>query len=427
MKKIFSLFAAVLFAGSMMAANLVLFHESFGDNANSARAWSDDYADQSGVAAIYEDATYTVSDAKQSKNTMGQTASALVSSQGKAAVFVVGPLKCATFEALTVTNYFGMSAGSWAESSFMKCSYSVDGTNYTEVTRTGDEPSSAAGKNKNLVQASYSLPAAAQVNTLYLKFEAYCYQKNKNNVEIGQAYIDEVELKGTGEAPVVAVEKPVIAGETPFFGETEVAITCATEGAKIYYTLDGTEPAATSTEYTAAFKLKESATVKAIAIKGEDKSKIAEKTFSNRAFASFDELIAAELPTATLVEVSFEDLVVDSFYVNSQDKRQGVYFAVNEVAYEIYFKTVEVPAAWEAGGKLSGTIRGNWKYYTGGSIWEVEPAATDWTWEQLTYKGSATAIENTEAEVKAVKFYENGQLVIIKNGVKYNIIGAELR
>lgn len=37
-----------------------------------------------------------------------------------------------------------------------------------------------------------------------------------------------------------------------------------------------------------------------------------------------------------------------------------------------------------------------------------------------------TAISNTAAESKAVKFFENGQLVIIKNGVKYNAMGAQL-
>jgi hypothetical protein len=39
-------------------------------------------------------------------------------------------------------------------------------------------------------------------------------------------------------------------------------------------------------------------------------------------------------------------------------------------------------------------------------------------------RGGATAIDNTEAEVKTVKTFENGQLVIIKNGVKYNATGA---
>lgn len=37
-----------------------------------------------------------------------------------------------------------------------------------------------------------------------------------------------------------------------------------------------------------------------------------------------------------------------------------------------------------------------------------------------------TALSNTAVESKAVKFFENGQLVIIKNGVKYNALGAQL-
>jgi hypothetical protein len=34
-----------------------------------------------------------------------------------------------------------------------------------------------------------------------------------------------------------------------------------------------------------------------------------------------------------------------------------------------------------------------------------------------------TAINNTEATVKAVKRIENGQMIIIKNGVKYDALG----
>ena len=37
-----------------------------------------------------------------------------------------------------------------------------------------------------------------------------------------------------------------------------------------------------------------------------------------------------------------------------------------------------------------------------------------------------TAISNTAVESKSVKFIENGQLVIIKNGVKYSALGAQL-
>ena len=36
------------------------------------------------------------------------------------------------------------------------------------------------------------------------------------------------------------------------------------------------------------------------------------------------------------------------------------------------------------------------------------------------------AIDNIEAGEKAVKFFENGQLIILKNGVRYNALGAKL-
>lgn len=61
-----------------------------------------------------------------------------------------------------------------------------------------------------------------------------------------------------------AVANPVI---SPFGGNfilpPEVAITCATAGASIRYTLDGSEPDESSTLYTAPFTVTESATVKA--------------------------------------------------------------------------------------------------------------------------------------------------------------------
>ena len=48
---------------------------------------------------------------------------------------------------------------------------------------------------------------------------------------------------------------------------TRVTITCSTEGAKIYYTTDGSEPTASSTEYTAAISVTAAVTLKAIAVK----------------------------------------------------------------------------------------------------------------------------------------------------------------
>lgn len=45
----------------------------------------------------------------------------------------------------------------------------------------------------------------------------------------------------------------------------------------------------------------------------------------------------------------------------------------------------------------------------------------------VTYPTTPTAIDNTEAEGKAVKRIVNGQLVIEKNGVRYNALGIEVK
>ena len=44
----------------------------------------------------------------------------------------------------------------------------------------------------------------------------------------------------------------------------------------------------------------------------------------------------------------------------------------------------------------------------------------------MTVEEEQQGIENTEIAPKAVKFFENGQLIILKNGVRYNALGAQL-
>ena len=84
------------------------------------------------------------------------------------------------------------------------------------------------------------------------------------------------------EPEVETVATPVI---TPNGGEIEagsaISISCATDGATIYYTTNGTTPTAYSTKYTGAFTLTSGATVKAIAVKTDWKnSEIATASFT---------------------------------------------------------------------------------------------------------------------------------------------------
>ena len=79
---------------------------------------------------------------------------------------------------------------------------------------------------------------------------------------------------------------PVISGETEFYDEVTVTITCATSDANIYYTLDGSDPtvdsgSSTEIEYKNAFTLTETTTVRAAAYTGSW-SAIVEVTFTKQ-------------------------------------------------------------------------------------------------------------------------------------------------
>ena len=82
-------------------------------------------------------------------------------------------------------------------------------------------------------------------------------------------------VKGTVATPAFSVASgAVVSG-------TSVTITCGTEGAKIYYTTDGTKPTAESTGYTDAISITEAVTLKAIAVKsGMNDSAVASASYT---------------------------------------------------------------------------------------------------------------------------------------------------
>ena len=83
------------------------------------------------------------------------------------------------------------------------------------------------------------------------------------------------------QSAATTVEKPAFSLEPgSYVGTQSVEISCATEGANIFYTTDGTTPTAESTAYTGAISVTESATIKAIAINGEDKSQVASAAYT---------------------------------------------------------------------------------------------------------------------------------------------------
>ena len=140
-----------------------LFHETFGDNSSSARTWSNTYSVKSGVSGVYSGASMTVTNAKQSKNTVGSTKSGLTVASNTTGTYIIGPLNVSKFNTFVVT--YKWKASSVSKTYWTKLYYKTSsGGSYTEVSGTG------AGAT-TYVTRTYSLPAAAQTSTLYLKVE----------------------------------------------------------------------------------------------------------------------------------------------------------------------------------------------------------------------------------------------------------------
>lgn len=141
----------------------------------------------------------------------------------------------------------------------------------------------------------------------------------------------------TVEAPVITV--------TPGATSYSVEITCATDEAKIYYTLDGEDPTESDTEYTQAIELTKTTTVKAIAVKGADQSRVVTKVVVVPAFAnSIAEL--KELDNNTVALIAFEMTVgfknySNTFVTDGEDWIQ-IYNANDYEAGDV------IPAGWTA-------------------------------------------------------------------------------
>lgn len=162
------------------AGNVTLFGESFGDNTGAAaRDWDYSYSVKTGVASVYSGITgYTVSNVKQGKNTTGSTKSGLNQSSSDPAYIIIGPLNVAGYSNMTLSYQWkaGSIKGTYSTSAYYATSSEGE---YTEMSGTGDGATT-------FVERSYSVPAAAQVSTLYLKI---VWQTSNT-----QAIIDEVQL-----------------------------------------------------------------------------------------------------------------------------------------------------------------------------------------------------------------------------------------
>jgi len=158
---------------------------------------------------------------------------------------------------------------------------------------------------------------------------------------------------------------------------------------------------------------------------------------------------ATQWSEAVLNSITFAAVVEDGYYVagsmNGWKADAAYKMTLNtaaddtEYAYDITlakgdeFKVVEMKdgvVTWHPGaenyvvdaahaGEATIYFRPNGKTGEGAEAWFYTCI--------LVYMKTGSAIEQVEVGAKAMKVMENGQLVIIKDGVKYNALGAELR
>lgn len=114
---------------------------------------------------------------------------------------------------------------------------------------------------------------------------------------------------------IVSLERPVQDVATPTFSPAagtyasaqEVDISCETDGATIYYTLDGTEPTEASTPYNGALNIETTTTVKAIAYKNTANSYVATATYH---------ICSAETPYTVAQALAFNEYPTSTIWVH---------------------------------------------------------------------------------------------------------------
>ena len=313
------------------------------------------------------------------------------------------------------------------------------------------------------------------------KFGAYS-TSNISNPDYN--FFLDIFVQGGVVTPTVAT--PVFSMASGTYYETiEVEITCATEGATIYYTTDGSDPTTESEIYTEALVIEETTTVKAIAMmEGYDDSSIATVNYviMNGVVVLLEQDWEGEMNGWTFVTIEGnKPWIIGSYsgnhYANANgygddvDNEQWCIspaFNLNDRAYqnvtltfmnatkfdgpalEVYFSNdyngsdpgdatwepLEYIASpgnytWTESGEISlGAFSGESCYIGFRYISTIDDGAAAWEVDDIMVTAEpGTGVITAEAELNVAVWNSNNELMIVNNGdesvnvMVYNIIG----
>lgn len=218
---------------------------------------------------------------------------------------------------------------------------------------------------------------------------------------------------------IIEPQFKLAAGE--YYGTQSVEITCATADAKIYYTLNGTDPTSASTEYTGAISITSTTTIKAVAIKGENSSAVVSATYTILApLATMQEIFdkaTAVGGTATPVHITMNNWVVTGV------KNNNVYVTDGTKGLIIYTAS----HGFNVGDILSGTVACKVQLYNGSS--ELTELTSETEGLNVTADGVVTPV--VVSNVNTLGGVNTGSVIKITgpctvDGTKYYVAGVQL-
>ena len=250
---------------------------------------------------------------------------------------------------------------------------------------------------------SVDIPAAADASTIKINTITITYEASGTDV----------------------VATPIIRGENDFRKTSEISIEAAA-GMEVYYTLDGTDPTTASTKYAAPFTISETTTVKAIAY---DAAKAKASEVVSATFSKMQTLTCAEAAALCTSTATDKKYIIHGYVTEIKEAYNTQYGNISfwmadtknggQVLQAFRAKPVsEVEQNLQVGDyvEVIGTLI---LYY---STPEVNAGCSV---EKISEPGTSS-VNNVVLNEQTTKFIENGQLVIMKNGVRYNALGQAL-
>lgn len=230
----------------------------------------------------------------------------------------------------------------------------------------------------------------------------------------GAMYIDEIDIEW-GEAAAVATPTFSVAGGN-YDEAKSVTISCATDGAYIYYTTDGSTPTSGSTAYSTPINVNTSMTLKAIAIKGSNESAVASATYTLKVKTPTFSPAGGSYDSAQNVTISCgtEDATIHYTTDNTEPTTQSTtYEGAIAVSSTTTIRAIAVKNGWTNSAEASAT------YTIGGGGSVPDP-------ETITF--SVLSLENSKQYSDP---FDGGNFTITfaggGNDGKYYTTGAGIR